>query len=433
MAIFVLGFTDIINAQMADSFARGVYVRGKEDTDEFMSAAEFVQYLEDYARSFHAPLRTNTNVVQISCVEEEEENLTSNKNSKGASPTRFKIVTEDGSTLLTTNIVLATGYCDLPSIPIFASNLSPSVQQYSVVNYKRPSQVLSSINNNRISVEKSQMILIVGSGASGLQIAQELALAAKDNNNNIKVAISVGRHCRWPRTYRGKDILWWVDQMGLFQSPASQTEEASNPGPQLAGYQDHYNISLYDLKQQHGKTVELVGRVTNITSEKVECDSDSLVANLQEADDKCILLARAIDAFAEKEGIDAVTGKQEEEGFCQRLPYESLPKINHLNVHDLNCVIWATGFCRSYPFLSDDLTNRLWDSERKILCNQGGITPQPGMYVLGYRWLRRKNSNFVDGVGEDANDLAEHICPSNATRSEQLSQPARVGSWNGMR
>ena len=72
-------------------------------------------------------------------------------------------------------------------------------------------------------------------------------------------------------------------------------------------------------------------------------------------------------------------------------------------------VIWATGFCRHYSFLSDSLSDQLWDADRSILQNEGGVTDSPGLYVLGYRWLKRKGSNFVDGVGKDAQDLSQQI------------------------
>jgi len=79
-------------------------------------------------------------------------------------------------------------------------------------------------------------------------------------------------------------------------------------------------------------------------------------------------------------------------------------------------VIWVNGFGRNYPFLSESLLVSLWNPERQILINKGGITPQLGLYVLGYRWMRRKHSNFVDGVREDAAKRARHLVEQESTK-----------------
>jgi len=92
---------------------------------------------------------------------------------------------------------------------------------------------------------------VVGVGASGIQIAKELATFVQNHQSDpvrmMRIAILVGRHCRWPRTYRGKDILWWMDWMGAFHAPANPDNEASTPSPQLTGSLDHVNVNLYRL------------------------------------------------------------------------------------------------------------------------------------------------------------------------------------------
>ena len=92
-----------------------------------------------------------------------------------------------------------------------------------------------------------------------------------------------------------------------------------------------------------------------------------------------------------------------------------MSKVNLLDSQEALCIIWAAGFTREYPYLSEKLRQKLWDPERYILRNKRGITDAPGLYVLGYRWMVRKDSNFIDGVGQDAASLAQDIlqksCP----------------------
>lgn len=378
------------------------------DESEFFTTAEYIQYLEEYAKSFQAPVRTNTNVISVEEIYDSE------------GENRYKITTERGPHWFALNVVIATGYCDIPKIPnLNTGNLDPSVLQLTTAEYKNPAQILY----ESAPVKDGSTILVVGAGASGLQIAQELAVAAQNHSSDVNIVISTGRHCRWPRSHRGKDILWWMDQMGAFRAPSSQQDEASNPGPQLMGCTSHADISLYSLKTQH--QVEIVGKVKKIEFGQVHFDNEMLGSYLKEADDKCVTVIKVIDDFIAERGLNSnntpgtVDHSSSYDLLCPRLPYqasESAPSILDSTTGSLICVVWATGFNRSYPFLSKSLAEELWDPARNIIRNDGGVTSKPGFYVLGYRWMRRKHSNFVDGVGTDASDIANHLDGSSRAR-----------------
>ena len=388
----------------------GGYRYEGSDDDEFFTTAEYIQYLEEYAKSFQAPVRTNTNVKSVAEVD----------GFKGGN--RYKIATERGPHWFALNVVIATGYCDIPKIPNLNTGvLDPSVRQLTAAEYKNPSQIL----DEGAPIKDGSTILVVGAGASGLQIAQELAIAAENHPSDVKIVVSTGRHCRWPRSHRGKDILWWMDQMGSFRAQSSQQDEASNPGPQLMGSSSHADISLYHLKTQH--QVEIVGKVANIEFGQVQFDNEMLSSCLKEADDKCISVIKAIDDYIAERGLDSnntpglIDHSLSHDSLCPRLPYqvpESTPSLLDSTSGSLISIVWATGFNRSYSFLSKSLAEKLWDPTRHIIRNIGGVTSMPGFSVLGYRWMRRKNSNFVDGVGTDASEIANHLVGSGSSRVE---------------
>ncbi len=231
----------------------------------------------------------------------------------------------------------------------------------------------------------------MGASASGAQLAEELARAGR------RVTLAVGRHTRLPRSYRGRDILWWIDTMGGFMAPADPADEANSPAPQLVGHPDNRSIDV-GLLQDQG--VRLTGKVIEADGHRVRFDGD-LAERVKAADDQMAATLAKVDEFATIMGLDDKVGPKEEVPPTRLRP---APIELDLRAENITTVLWATGYRRSYPWLKVPVLD-----ERGEIRHKGGITDEPGLYVLGIRFQRRKNSNFIDGVGNDAAELARHL------------------------
>lgn len=332
------------------------------DPDGYMTVPDFVRHLERYARSFDAPVRTGTTVKSVERV------------GHGA----YRVTTDRGA-WSANNVVIATGHCDVPWVPGFASGLADDIFQIVPSDYRNPSQL------------PDGNVLVVGASASGAQLAEELALAGR------KVTLAVGRHTRLPRRYRSRDILWWLDTMGGFMAPADPAEEASSPAPQLVGAPDNRSIDV-GLLQARG--VRLAGKVTAADGHLVRFE-DNLADTVKAADDQLAATLPKIDEFATAMDLDDKVGPPET---LRPIRLKQAPEQIDLRADRITTVLWATGYRRSYSWLKVPVRD-----ERGEIRHKGGITDEPGLYVLGIRFMRRKNSNFIDGVGNDAAELSQHL------------------------
>jgi putative flavoprotein involved in K+ transport len=247
-------------------------------------------------------------------------------------------------------------------------------------------------------------VLVVGASASGLQLADEIAASGRP------VTLAVGRHSRLPRLYRGKDILWWLDAMGVFDETADDVYDVEisrqQPSLQLVGRPDR---STLDLPRLQEKGVRLVGRAIGVEGSRVGF-GDDLVAYTAAADVKLARLLARIDDFVARSGLAGSVGAPEP--FVPFLWPAPAPAAIDLRSADIRTVVWATGFRRRYPWLRVPVL----DSRGEIL-HRAGVTEASGLYVLGLHFLRRRKSSFLDGVGDDAAVLAEHIDGGKAGRA----------------
>jgi putative flavoprotein involved in K+ transport len=204
-----------------------------------------------------------------------------------------------------------------------------------------------------------------------------------------------------PRTYRGRDVLWWLDRMGLFDETVDQVYDAAisreQPSLQLVG--DPRRATL-DLAGLAGNGVRVVGRLLDVNA-GVAKFADDLVATTAGADIKLAMVLRRIDTFIESGGYDADPAPAFEP-YCLRFAGAD----TELSLSDANIrsVVWATGFTRAYPWLQVPV---LGDSGEIV--HHGGVTAVPGLYVIGLHFMRRRKSAFIDGVGDDAAALAAHM------------------------
>ncbi len=341
-----------------------------DDPDGYMTTPEFIEHLENYARSFNAPIHDGTTVLAV-------ETLT-----RGS----YRVSTDRG-VWTARNVVIATGHCDVPWVPPVASGLADDLFQIVPSDYRNPGQL------------PAGNVLVIGASATGVQLADEVAEAGR------QVTLAVGRHSRLPRSYRGRDILWWIDTMGGFMAPADPSDEASFPAPQLVGAPDNRSIDVA-LLQERG--VRLTGKLIDAAGHQVRFD-DGLAETVRNADQQLMATLAKIDEFSTVMGLDDKVGPRE---LVAPTALRPTPTKLDLRAEGIGTVLWATGYRRSYPWLKVPVLD-----ERGEIRHRGGVTEEPGLYVLGLRFQRRKNSNFIDGVGNDAAELTQHLLKRRASRA----------------
>jgi putative flavoprotein involved in K+ transport len=231
----------------------------------------------------------------------------------------------------------------------------------------------------------------VGASASGVQLAEEIQRSGR------QVTISVGRHTRLPRLYRGRDIMWWLDQYGILEDDAITTAELAaarwQPSMQLVGRPDRSDLDLRVLSELGAR---LVGRIAEIRGNLVQFE-DNLADAIAGSHSRMERLLQRIDIFA-----DAVGAATEPwpAPFAVALP----PAMLDLAADGIGTVIWATGFIRNYDWLHVPVLDRAGE-----IIHAGGVTPSPGLYVTGLRFLRRRDASFISAVSGDAFELATEV------------------------
>ena len=335
------------------------------DPHGFMTAGEVVSYFEGYARATNAPVEQQSAVEHLS-----------------AAGDGFDVVTGRGR-WRAANVVIATGWCDQPAVPAAARHLGQAIVQVTTSAYRNPDSL------------PAGGVLIVGASASGVQLADELALAGRD------VVLAVGSHSRVPRSYRGMDILWWLEQIGALDRTIDQTPDPHaarhEPSLQLIGRPDHRPVDLGTLRH---RGVELTGRLTWTDGSIVGFARD-LGHTLTAADARMRRVLTEIDTHIDATGL--TTEVLDAEHPSAIVVDQRHDRID-LADRGITTVLWATGHRRTYPWLHVPVLDAAGEIRQRR-----GRTPVPGLYVLGQRFQHYRNSNFIDGVGRDAAAVAEHL------------------------
>jgi putative flavoprotein involved in K+ transport len=333
------------------------------DPSGFMPAVEVADYLTAYADSFGAPIIHGAEVRSV--------------RRRGVG---YQVVSDAGI-WSTAAVVIATGYSDQPAIPELAGTLHPSVRQITPDLYRNPGDV------------PDGRVLVVGASATGAQLADELSTAGRD------VVLAVGRHTRVPRRYRGMDIMWWLDSMGMLDRPLTTAQLARRPEPslQIVGSTNGREIDLPSLAE---RGIRLAGRVTGAGGRELTF-ADDLATTAAAADSKLDRLLGRIDHFAATTGLENEIDppdrpRQIAGGPDARQPLEKVDAIR--------AVIWATGYRRAYPWLRVPVLNAAGEIQQSA-----GRTPAPGLLVIGMRSQTRRSSTFLDGVRHDAALVVDHL------------------------
>lgn len=243
--------------------------------------------------------------------------------------------------------------------------------------------------------------VVVGASASGVQIGDELARAGR------RVALSVGRHTRLPRSYRGRDVIWWMDRLGVLDETTRSVRdlEAARRQPSLQLVGAPRSLDLGTLARAG---VRILGRASAASGTSIAFGDDLRESIAASERRRARLLAR-IDAFVAASDLDRAFPRDEPDRLGAVRPAS---RVLDLARERIAVVVWATGFRRTYPWLRVPVL----DPRGEIL-HADGVTPAPDLYVLGLRLLRTRKSTFLDGVGDDARALADHIARRREARA----------------
>jgi putative flavoprotein involved in K+ transport len=333
------------------------------DPDGYLTALELAARLEAYADGSAAPVRTGVDVVAV-------------RRGDGG----FELDTSDGPVAART-LVIASGACNLPVVPSLAAAVPPSLVQVDALSYRNPDQL------------PPGGVLVVGASATGVQLADELQRSGR------QVTLSVGEHVRLPRTYRGRDVLWWMDAAGIWGERWDQLDDLNRarglPSPQLVGSPGR----TLDLNALTDAGVELVGRFGSVR-DGAALFSGGLRNVLSLADLKLGRLLDGFDLWAVANGLDVASPERPEP---TRGPASARWRID-LTSGEIASVVWATGYRPDYSWLDVPVV----DSKGRLR-HEGGVVESPGLYALGLPVLRRRKSTFIHGIDDDAREVIDHL------------------------
>ena len=334
------------------------------DPDGFATRNQMVDYFVAYADRIAAPIRCGVAVTALH---------------RTADGTGFRAETSAGA-IEAANVVAATGPFQRAIISKAVPTYVGIVQLHSNA-YRNPGQL------------PEGAVLVVGAGSSGAQIADELARAGR------RVYLSVGRHERPPRRYRGRDFCWWLGVLGLW--------DATRPDPSVKhvtiAVSGAYGGHTIDFRRLAGRGVTLLGRADGFGDGAMRFAPD-LAHNLAQGDASYLALLDAADAYAAREGLDLpeepAARAVEPDPPCVTDPILQLD----LRGAGIAAIVWATGFALDFGWLKVNAFD-----ERGAPVHRRGVSDVPGLYFLGLSWLSRRASSFIFGVEYDAAHLAEHI------------------------
>ena len=337
------------------------------DPDGYRALPDVVDFITSYAKAIAAPVHTHTTVTSVRATE-----------------AGYLVRTDQGDWRCST-LVIASGACNIASVPAFADRVPRSVTQLTAQQYRNPGQLVGG------------GVMVVGASSSGTQIAHEI------HRSGRPVVLSVGEHIRAPRRYRGKDLEWWMDAAGVLDERYDTIDDVNRarrvPSLQLAGTP---NRSTLDLNALTAIGVKLVGRLAGITENGRVQFAGSLRNMCALSDLKMGRLLDLIDEWARTNGLDAQTEPP------QRLPptrVEDAPPLGmDLASGEIKTIIWATGYRPDYSWLEVPVLDR-----KGMIRHDGGVVDAPGLYLMGAVFLRRRKSTLIDGAGDDARDLSAHL------------------------
>jgi putative flavoprotein involved in K+ transport len=334
------------------------------DPDGFATSGEILDYIDAYAAFVAPPIRCGVAVTAL-------------RRRDGVAG--FIAETSDGA-IEADNVVVATGPYQRPVMPAPLGN-HINVFQLHAGRYLNPEQL------------PPGAVLVVGSGASGAQIAEELLRARR------RIYLSVGRHTRLPRRYRGRDLTWWFNALGLFQ----MTPEQRGPIRAHPAISGAYGGRTVDFRRFAAEGVTLLGRV-EAAHEGVIDVAANLAESLANGDAIYSTFLDMADAHVERHALDMPEDPTARAVLPDPSCVVELLRRLDIGAAGIGAVIWATGYGVDFGWIDIPVL----DAGGAPL-HRHGITEVPGLYFIGLQWLSKMSSSFLSGVGDDAAVLADHI------------------------
>jgi putative flavoprotein involved in K+ transport len=332
------------------------------DPDAFATSGEIVDFIAAYAAFIAAPVRCGVTVTRL-------------RRRDGANG--FVAETSDGP-IEAANVVVATGPYQRALMPDLLRD-HPAFQVHASF-YQNPGQL------------PPGAVLVVGAGASGAQIAEELHRAGR------RVFLAVGQHTRMPRRYRGQDLTWWFGALRLFDMTPEQRTHRVNPS--ITGAYGGHTI---DFRRFAADGITLTGRILAARNGVLDI-APGLAESLANGDAYYATFLDMLDAHVERHGLhlpdDPAARAVPADPPCVTAPLRRLD----LAGEDIGAVIWATGYGVDFGWIDIPVLDASGEPMHRC-----GITDVPGLYFLGLQWLAKMSSAFLSGVGDDAAVLADHI------------------------
>ncbi|MDY6810938.1 MAG: MSMEG_0569 family flavin-dependent oxidoreductase [Actinomycetota bacterium] len=357
------------------------YAYDGPDPDGFMTRDEVVDWLAGWLDTFDPPVRTHTTVTRL--------------RQTGHTGFELTLTGADGDEIVTCDqVVIATGGYPLPVIPPYSSALDPSIAQIHSEQYFNPEQL------------PDGAVLVVGSGQSGAQIAEDLHLAGRE------VHLAIGNAPRVARFYRGRDCMTWLADMGLYDTPTQQY-----PGGKAAQEKTNHYVTGrdggrdVDLRQFAAEGMQLYGTLTDGKDATLRF-APTLTAALGKADSVYNSICADIDRHIEANGIDAPPPSRYEPVWAPQTD----PTDLDLAAAGVTSIVWAIGFRPDYRWIEASA----FDGGGRPMQTRG-VTQVPGLSFIGLPWMHTWGSGRFLGVDRDARHLADTIVDGLRTSAPRLA------------
>jgi putative flavoprotein involved in K+ transport len=353
-----------------------------DDPYGFMKRDEIVRYIEAYVASFEPPLHEGVEVRRVG---------------RTAGGEHFTVETSAG-TFTAQNVVVAVGGYHSVTLPRMAERLPRTIAQIHSSQYK-----------NAHSLPEGD-VLVIGTGQSGCQIAEDLHIAGR------RVHLCVGSAPRVARRYRGKDVVEWLDDLGYYDLPVH--EHPLKEG--IRSRSNHYVTGRdggrdIDLRKSALEGMQLYGRLLDIDGNRLTFARD-LKANLDGADAVSESIKDTIDRHIERNEISAPL---EARYVPVWEPEREITELDYVAAN-ISAIVWSTGFASNFRWIELPAFDG-----KGYPTHERGITSVEGLYFLGLPWLYTWGSGRFSGIARDAEHLAENIAKRARSAREYESRAMR--------